>query len=1518
MPDNRITLENAITEGRAPQSYWDANSSDAIEGFATDISVNAGDTVDFKINVNGNPADQNAYKVEIFRLGYYGGDGARQVAELINDHGTVQDLPLYDESRGLVDAGNWLVTDSWDVPDDMVSGVFLARLQMLDANGDPIDGETNQIPFIVRNDGVAADIVLQTSDTTWQAYNGWCGKLSDVLGNGEDGGPNFYGDRADLVDHDPIDTATGLGAQDRAYAVSYNRPIATRDFVGAASGPQDYLFGADYAAVNWLEKNGYDVSYISGVDTDRLGADYLKNYEAYISVGHDEYWSGDQRANVAEARDAGVNLVFWSGNECYWKTRYEPSISSDATDYRTLVCYKETWAVADPNAGPDDYYNLDPTDIWTGTWQDVRFVGNEAAGAGDLAAIQSGLLAYCHCGQNALIGQLFIGDGTGEFGAALDVPSAYSGLRVWRDTSVAANGGAQDLSPGIIGYEWDYAPDDANRPAGLVKLSETSVDWSGLLVDDGNTTAPGTETHTLTIYRAESGALVFAAGTVFWSWALSNEHDGSPYGGDIENTALQQLSMNIFADMGIQPGVSDLILASQGLVRASASTDTVAATASFGQSTILAQQFDTITLTGTATDNDGNPLTDDGAVALVEVSLDGGDTWRPATGTSSWSYKFFAQSQGTFDVLVRAIDDSLNTPSVASLASATVTIEEPDFPSEVSLFDTLPAVTGSVFDDGTTLTLGTRFVTTVSGAITELHYYRAVEDTNDTDVRIGRLYSADGTLLGQATFTSTPGQSGWQTAVLPNPVTVTPGAEYVVAYTTDDNYMAADGFFNSSYSEPFGLLSAPSGGAGNGLFTTGSGFPTSSYHSTNYWVDVTLATSGGGETNAPPVFTGLSSFSIAENGIFVTTVTASDSNFDPLTFAVAGGDDAGLFTIDAATGALAFAVTPDYEAPADANGDNVYQLTVSVTDSRSTPVTRDLTVTVTDVAEQSGLTLFDASSVPAQTVTNDPGDYELGVRFSATADGEITGLRYYRGVADSGDTDTRTMNLWNANGTLLASGTIVSDPGEAGWQSVLFSAPVAISGGATYVASYGTTENYSYSGNFFGSGWTGGDGALVAPANAGVFAAGGPGLFPTATYQSANYWVDAFFSTGGAPNEPPMFTSGTSFTVAESTLTVGTLTAADPNGNPLSFAIASGADAAAFSVNATSGVLTFVTPPDYEAPTDANGDNRYEVTVSVSDGRAPPVTQTLDVMVLDQPEPSGASLFAAGELPAQTVTSDSADYELGTRFTANTGGVVTTLRYFRGSADAGDVDTRTLHLWASDGSLLATGTSSAQPGEAGWQDVVLTAPVRLDADASYVVSYGTTQNYAFSSNFFSAARTNADGSLTTPTGAGVFADGTPGLFPSASYQNSNYWVDVRFDADETLFGTLSADTLAGGAGNDILAGGGGNDLLTGGGGSDSFMLADDSGNDVVTDLSQVDVIDLSGRSDASTLATDLAAADVNGNGFLEDGEAAGEVSVSVAFGLGEHAMPNTTLTIDTDSITLKGVGAIDLDLLTTS
>src|SRR5205085_8239867 len=132
-------------------------------------------------------------------------------------------------------------------------------------------------------------------DTTWQAYNAWGGNSLYV------GGPGTN--------------------PSRAYKVSYNRPL-TVDAQGGGLGDYNSPLHGEYPMIRWLEANGYDVSYFTDVDSDRNGA-LIRNHQVFLSVGHDEYWSGGQRANVEAARDSGVDLAFFSGNECFWKTRWE-------------------------------------------------------------------------------------------------------------------------------------------------------------------------------------------------------------------------------------------------------------------------------------------------------------------------------------------------------------------------------------------------------------------------------------------------------------------------------------------------------------------------------------------------------------------------------------------------------------------------------------------------------------------------------------------------------------------------------------------------------------------------------------------------------------------------------------------------------------------------------------------------------------------------------------------------------------------------------------------------------------------------------------------------------------------------------------------------------------------------------------------------------------------------------------------------------------------------------------------
>jgi Bacterial Ig domain len=571
-PANDIERENCLPG--APASQWDVAGagSPSIQGFATDISVAQGSTVAFKVDT---PASN--YRLEIYRMGWYGGAGARHVTTVEPSATLPQDQPechREDDTTGRVDCGNWAVSASWSVPAGATSGIYFAKL-VREAG----PAGSSHVFFIVRDDDGRSDLLFQTSDTTWQAYN-------------EYGGNSLY-----------VGSPAG-----RAYKVSYNRPFTTR-----GTSEEDWLFNSEYPMVRWLERNAYDVSYFTGVDSDRLGAE-IREHKAFLSVGHDEYWSGGQRANVEAARDAGVHLAFFSGNEAFWKTRWEDG-------HRTLVSYKETHANAKIDPAPG---------VWTGTWRDPRAFNPEGARP-----------------ENALTGTLFsVNSGT----VALQVPVAEGRLRLWRNAGLSPTG-TTTLAPGSVGYEWDEDIDNGARPPGLVRLSSTTATGVEKLIDHGSNYAPDTATHRLTLYRDTNGAgpdaLVFGAGTVQWSWGLDGEHARQGEG-STPSAPMQQATVNLLADMLVQPRTL------QTGVPATASTDATAPTSAPSTPTRIVTAGSPVTVGGTAADTGG------GRVGGVEVSVDGGATWHPATGLETWSYTWTPAASGQVTVRSRAVDDSGN------------------------------------------------------------------------------------------------------------------------------------------------------------------------------------------------------------------------------------------------------------------------------------------------------------------------------------------------------------------------------------------------------------------------------------------------------------------------------------------------------------------------------------------------------------------------------------------------------------------------------------------------------------------------------------------------------------------------------------------------------------------------------------------------------------------------------------------------------------------------------------------
>ncbi len=784
---NPIACENQKTGD--PESLWDVNGAGdpTLQGFATDISVNVGDTVRFKVSTTA-----ATFGTDIYRLGYYGGFGARKIASLASSTGRNQPACLTDAPTGLVDCGNWTESASWAVPPTAVSGIYVAKLTRFDTGG------TSHIVFVVRDDASHSDLLFQTSDTTWQAYNRY-------------GGNSLY---------------TGQPAG-RAYKVSYNRPFTTRTDV-----PVDFLFDSEYPMVRWLEANGYNVSYTTGLDSDRRGS-LIPNHKVFLSVGHDEYWSGGQRANVEAARNAGVNLAFFSGNEVFWKTRWETSIDGSGTANRTLVCYKETHANA----------KIDPTASWTGTWRDPRFSPPGDGGRPE----------------NALTGNLFMVNGGGP-NPAIQVPPAEGKTRFWRNTTVATvaqQGGTTTLPPETIGFESDVDVDNGSRPPGIFHLSSTTVPITGLLlIDYGSTYSSGVATHTLTLYRHAGGALVFGAGTIRWSWGLDANHDES---GPSPSADMKQATVNLLADMGAQPGTLQ-----GGLLPASLSTDLTppVSTITFpinGQSISIGTP---ITVTGTATDSGGN-------VAAVEVSVDSGSTWQQATGRQNWTFAWTPTVAGTKSIMSRAVDDSGNLEQPAPGVSVTI---PPQSACPCSIWSAA-ATPAQISADAMSVEVGVKFRADVDGTVTGIRFYKGAANTG---THTGSLWTITGTRLATATFSSETA-SGWQQVSFGAPATVTAGTTYVASYHTNvGNYGFTNAYFTPSGVDNVPLHALADGvSGGNGLFLYGaSAFPTQSFNAGNYWVDLVFMP---GADSTPPTVIGVTPGSGFTGISTATTVTATFS-----------------------------------------------------------------------------------------------------------------------------------------------------------------------------------------------------------------------------------------------------------------------------------------------------------------------------------------------------------------------------------------------------------------------------------------------------------------------------------------------------------------------------------------------------------------------------------------------------------------------------------------------------------------
>jgi hypothetical protein len=376
---------------------------------------------------------------------------------------------------------------SEDDQEDWVSGIYLVKLTA------STSGAQAYIIFVVRDDTRTSDFLFQSSVTTYQAYNNWGGKS--------------------LYDFNSV--------RGRAYKVSFNRPYAISSNPAAAygNGAGDFVTnnavpptdgssasGWEYSMVRWLEQEGYDVTYSTNVDT-HSDIWLLRRHKGWLSVGHDEYWTWQMRANVEGARDRGVNLAFFSGNVCYWQIRLEPSILTGEPD-RTIVSYKDDAPMCDPYARPE----LGKRHLMTVRWRDQPVNRPE----------------------ESLIGVMYDGN-------PIDGDIIISTSDHWSMQGTELQAG--DRLPRLLGYE-------ADRSFGNAPADTTILAQSAYMFEDRPHLAH------MASYSLPTGTTVFATGTIQWSWGL-DDFNAPHLRKSSLNPHAQQITRNVLHHFRRSPALQD-------------------------------------------------------------------------------------------------------------------------------------------------------------------------------------------------------------------------------------------------------------------------------------------------------------------------------------------------------------------------------------------------------------------------------------------------------------------------------------------------------------------------------------------------------------------------------------------------------------------------------------------------------------------------------------------------------------------------------------------------------------------------------------------------------------------------------------------------------------------------------------------------------------------------------------------------------------------------------------------------
>lgn len=526
-----VAAENAIA-GTA-RATWDLASPNlggvsTLQGFCDGFSINRTGTASFKIA----QSDTAGWTAEVFRLGWYAGDGARSYGTLAPSGPQVtasqaQPSPADadpDTTLLSADCSGWSATLTWSPPAWAPSGMYVLRLNRT-------GGGASHVMFVVRDDARVADLMLMPADSTWNAYNAWGG-----MGSGQYGGNSLY-----------FGTSVDQYNTDCAHYVSYDRPVVNR---GAADSGRAYgavewstFFTGEYPMLRFLERNGFDVKYYSCLDAagDATGTHLAGNgttrggVKAGMFVGHNEYWSDGMRSGWERAKNLGVSVFSCASNEVFWRLA---GASPDADGRpRVFECQKSTIG-GRGNTRPQ----------WTGTWRDP-----DGAGKGG------------NNPENTFTGTIFMVNGPDLRALVVPFAGGYSAQPLWRGTSVAAlTTGQSFTSPSqILGFEWDTYGAGGSTTTGNAFLAAahprarfcsnvTYTVSSLVLTDAGDEYGTGDVTHRLVVHPGGAGGIVFGTGSI--NWALGVD-DANTYqqGSDNTSSAIQQATVNMLVDMGANP-----------------------------------------------------------------------------------------------------------------------------------------------------------------------------------------------------------------------------------------------------------------------------------------------------------------------------------------------------------------------------------------------------------------------------------------------------------------------------------------------------------------------------------------------------------------------------------------------------------------------------------------------------------------------------------------------------------------------------------------------------------------------------------------------------------------------------------------------------------------------------------------------------------------------------------------------------------------------------------------------------